>query len=269
VATLQNVSNIQFRVETLVARDRRKRIKKDEAGYYINVPVAVLGIISQNNTYYDVESFAKQMTDKNTYVNKVLSQGKLYGEYGHPSIIGLSIAEQVDRLSVIVEKNISHHIRDISTGPTLENGGKLVLASVKPHGPYKESLQDNFEDPTMNTAFSLRAITTVEARDNISYRWMRKLVTFDSVAAGGYAEAAKSYSPALEHFDVTVEPSNGQVVLSQVALESYTDTEINEIFGAKQALKITRVTTLLGSQASIEFQSSLGNRSFYLDLIRE
>jgi len=267
---LQNVSNIQFRVETLVAKDRRNagRLRQDAEGYYNDVPVAALGIASQNNTYYDVDAFQKQMTSPDTYINKVLTQGKLYGEYGHPSIAGMQNAAAIDRLSVIDEKSVSHHFRSISTGESLSGGGKLVVAKLKPTGPYKQALKDSLDDPCINTAFSLRAVTSAEQRGNLSYRVMKKLVTFDAVCAGGYAEAAKSYSPALESFDVSILPS-GQVMLSQVSLESYTDTELNELFGITEAVKISQVQTLLSKEASYEFRSSVGKRSFYMDLIKE
>ena len=266
--TLQNVSNIQFRVETLVAKDKRKRVRKDADGYYMDIPVAVLGTVSQNQTYYDVGAFAEQMTSPKTYINKVLTQGKLYGEWGHPKILGMSNQEAIDRLSYVDEEKHSHHFKSITTGETLSDGGKLVLATLKPTGPYKQSLIDNLEDPVMNTSFSLRAITSAEQKGNVSYRVMRKLVTFDAVGAGGYAEAAKSFSPALESFDVTITPT-GQITLTQVSMESYTDTELNELFGTNDISKQKRIVTVLSPDASIEFKSSLGVRSFYMDLIRE
>ncbi len=266
---MQDVNNIQFRVETFMVKDRRngKTVRADQEGYY-TLPVAVLGTVSQNNTYYDVESFAKQMTSPDTFINKVLTQGKLYGEFGHPRIAGLSNELSLERLAVVEEKSISHHIRDISTGASLPNGGKLVLASIKPTGPYKQALQDSIDDPCINTAFSLRAITSAEPRGQVSYRVMKKLVTFDAVAAGGYSEAAKSYAPGLESFDVSID-STGRVTLSQVSMENFTDTELNELFGINSIGKVNQVNTILSKQASYEFRSSLGNRSFYMDLIRE
>lgn len=266
----QNVSNIQFRIETLVAKDRRNtgRVKPDAQGYYAGIPVAVLGTVSQNNTYYDVDSFQKQIQSPDTYINKVLTQGKLYGEYGHPMIAQLPPDQQLARLAVIDEKAISHHISEIYTGETLASGGRLVLAKLKPTGPYKESLKDNLEDPCMNTSFSLRAITSAEQRGNVSYRVMKKLVTFDAVAAGGYMEASKSYAPAMESFDVTIAPT-GIVTMTQVAMETYTDTELNELFGIHAVTKHKHIVTELSDAASMAFRSSLGNRSFYMDLIRE
>lgn len=266
----QNVSNLQFRVETLVAKDRRNvgRIKPDSYGYYDGVPIALLGAVSQNNTYYDIASFQEQLTSPNTFINKVLTQGKLYGEYGHPNLIGLTNAEQIERLSVIREQLQSHHISAIYSGETLASGGKLLLAKLKPHGYYGSYLKDNLDDPYMNTSFSLRAITSAEQRGNVSYRVMKKLVTFDSVNAGGYMEAAKSYSPSVESFDISI-TSTGTVVMNQVALECYTDTELNELFGIPLAMKHTKVITYLSPEASDEFRSSVGKRSFYMDLIRK
>ncbi len=233
---LQQVKNVQFRVETMVVHDGRKlgRLRPGVEGYYDAVPVAVLGVPTRNNTYYDVDAFINQVTDKNSGLNRRLSSGQLYGEWGHPDIIGMPNDICLARLADIRESQFSHHIRSLSTGETLENGGKLVLASVKPTGPYGQSLKDNFDDPCMNTAFSLRAITRTEDRGGLSYRTMRHLITFDAVGCGGYAEASKAYSAGMEsfnQFDITVTPV-GTAIFSQVSLEYFNDTELNELFGA-------------------------------------
>lgn len=252
MAAVQNVDNIQFRVETLVVHNGHKlgRLRPDENGYYAHVPMAVLGIQTRNNTYYDVPAFVAQINNPSSMFSQRLAGGQLYGEWGHPNIIGLGDMEAMARLSDIREENYSHFFRGVNTGQKLEGGGLILEATIKPHGPFKQSLLDNLDDPCMNTAFSLRAITRAEQRGGVSFRTMRKLVTFDAVGAGGYFQASKAFSPATENFDmfdvslIDVDTAT----LSQVALENFTDTELNDIFKSNHIQRHSQVVTVVKNQ---------------------
>lgn len=249
MAALQNVDNLQFRVETLVVHNGHKlgRMRPNAEGYYEHVPMAVLGIQTRNNTYYDVPAFMAQITDPSSMFNIRLRGGQLYGEWGHPDIIGMSDSLALARLADIREDRWSHHIKGLNSGAMLEGGGRIIEATVKPTGPFKESLQDNFDDPCMNTAFSLRAITRAEQRGSLSFRTMRKLITFDAVGAGGYFQASKAFSPATESFDTfDVSLINADTaIFSQAALENFTSTELNDLFKTNHIQKHTQVVTVV------------------------
>ena len=275
MTTLQNVDNVQFRVETLVVHNGTAsgRLRKDDSGYYTGVPIAALGIPSRNRTYYDVQSFSDQIQNPSSTFNMRLTGGQLYGEWGHPTISDLDERSAMVRLSEIREKEYSHHFKSINTGKTLSDGGIVLEATLKPTGPFSSSLEQNLEDPCMNTAFSLRAITKSQDRDGLSWRTTIKLITFDAVGAGGFFQASKIFSSSLEslsdvsdyeHFDVVVTPME-TAVFTETALENYTNTEINDIFGAKTIQKVKHIVTLARTKDADPFSkiSSLKKRSLF------
>lgn len=270
---LENVERITFTVETLVVREGQKlaRLQADENGYYNDFPVAVLGVSTRNKTYYDVSEFVAQITEPNTYLNQMIADGTLYGEYGHPNLTNLDHGEQINRLAVIDENRISHHFRKIQTSHDLESGGRLITADIKPTGPYGKFLKENLDEPFMNTAFSLRSITQDRMEGDIRRRKMRKLVTFDAVAAGGYAEASKRFMPskgALETIDVTFNSTKDALLFNECALESFADTEIAEIFKTDKIFLQRRVATLLKGTGVLKIEGEKDLASLYHSLVR-
>lgn len=246
VQALQDVSKYQIRVETMVV-DRGhqlKRLRPDENGYFNNIPVAGLGYATRNNTYYDIPTLHKELQSPTSLFHQRLIHGQLYGELGHPKIAGLKKEEAVARLLDIDEKNWAIHIKAVRTSEKpLDNGGYLLLADIAPHGAGAAQVRENFESPFMNTAFSLRSITNQEIRNGLSYRYMNKFITFDFVGAGGYLEASKMYTPAMESFDVTL--VEGAVVFSECAMENFSNDEISEFFGTDTATKVTQTLTVV------------------------
>jgi hypothetical protein len=231
--SLQNVDKIAFVVDVLLVRNGRKlgAIRPDEDGYY-TIPLAVLGTPTDNRTYYEVDEFVGQMTSPTSFINRCLTDGKLFGEYGHPMISLLPSDQQLPRLMQIDEKQVSHHIKKIWTGEKLESGGRIIYGLIKPKGPYGAHLRDSLDDSCVNTSFSLRSIAVSTESGGLIRRKIRNLVTFDFVNAGGYNEASKRYAPATETF-VNLPLHAAMVRNADAAMEHVSDTELNEIFGAK------------------------------------
>lgn len=246
VQALQDVSKYQIRVETMLVNQGHtlKQLRPDENGYFNNVPVAGLGYTTRNNTYYDVPTLHAELTSPTSLFNQRLIHGQLYGERGHPKIAGMKHEEAIARLMDIDENNWAIHIKAVRTGDKpLENGGYLLLADIAPHGPGADTVRENFESPFMNTAFSLRSITNQEIKNGVSYRYMKKFVTFDFVGAGGYLEASKMYTPSTESFDVDL--VGGVAVFNECAMENFSDTELAEFFGTNAVQKLTQTTTFV------------------------
>lgn len=270
---LEDVRGLQVNVETLIVREGRKlgRIRPDERGFYPNIPVAALGVTSRNNTYYFVDDFVDQIVNERSYVNRMVKDGTLYGEYGHPNIAGMTENLALNRLMVIDEKLMSHNIGALRTGDLLESGGRLLNADIKPAGPYGQTLKDSFDDPCLNTAFSLRSITEAFMKDGVSHRKMKKLVTFDAVAAGGYAEASKRFAPGVEGFEhlaIRLNPYDGGAVFTEVALECFTNHELNEIYGSKHVELRRRTVTHLPGSAVVRASDERHLRSVYHELVQ-
>lgn len=252
MGTSPNVDKIYFSVDTLeISHGKKlKGLRPDEDGYY-DVPVAVIGGISRNETYYEPESLVNPIVDNGNVFNKMLREGNLFGEWGHPAE-----DSPVERMLKIDENKHSHHFSKLYTGNKLDNGCVPVHAKIKPCGPYGKYLEENLMSPSINTAFSLRSIVKArwDEKMKCQRRTILRLVTFDYVGMPGYAEASKRYSPGVESFcNVELTPehfmSDDGVI---TACEGISDKDILNMFGASE---ITIRSTMCG----IHFK---GNRSF-------
>jgi Peptidase S80 family len=268
MAPLQSTNNISFIVETLAIKNGRalRALRPDSEGYF-EIPLAALGVVTRNKTYYDIPSFVDQITGTESYINKTITDGSLYSEYGHPDISLMTQEQAINRLLSVKEDKVCNHIKSIKTGPKLEGGGILLLGRIKPHGPYSKHLQQSLDDPNINTSFSLRSIAKNENKNGVMWRKMSKLITFDYCAVSGYQEASKRYSPAVE---MLIEPT-ARPQLSEIALEHFTKHELNDIFGSKEitisSKSYTLVPTKRGASALLSDKGEI--LSPYHELIGE
>ena len=224
---------VYFSVKVLdnINGQKLKALRPDEDGYY-TVPVAVLGESSRNGPYYDVESVVNQIVNEDTVFHKALTQGNLYGEWGHPPYDA-----PISRIDTIIEDRCSHHISALWTGEEkLSSGGIILYSKLKPSGPYGDMLEKSLLSKKENTSFSLRSLITAKW-DNIrkcQYRTVVRLVTFDFVGMPGYFQASKWYAPGTESLrEITPEmlyDGDGQ----RVGLESLSDMEISDMFGLNE-----------------------------------
>lgn len=253
--------NLSFRVDTMFASKggRVGIIKPDENGVYRGMPMMVLGEVTQQKTYYDPASIVDQITNPETHFNMVLRQQKKGGEYGHPQFYGMSNEDQLQRLHTVEESNTSHLFTSLYTDTPVSGGNMVVRADIKPSGPMGPVLKESLDDPMENTAFSLRAYVSTQMRPNgIKERFVRKLITFDTVRASGYATTDKAHAIGLESFagdnyqehEIHV-MDNGTIVIDQIALESFSNTDLNEIFGVANISQIIQTRTFVKADASL------------------
>ncbi len=107
-------------------------------------------------------------------------------------------------------------------------------------------------DPTRNLAHSLRGISEAvfDRTTGVTHKKLRSLVTFDAgMAGGGFKEASKRYMASVENLsyettDVINVPVNSDhlIMMQTVALESFTQSELNDILKSKKVV-IGTVTT--------------------------
>ena len=246
MAAIQNVS-VSFVAEVMIVQGGRKLglIVPDADGYY-QMPLGVLGVPTRNRTYYDVTDFVEQVSGKESFVRKMIEGGQLFGEYGHPDTSLLNNDQTIARLLHIEEKLQSHHFKKIWSGEKLAEGGTLIYGLVKPTGPYGQYLRDSLNEPLINTAFSLRGITSSIQKNGLIWRNLKRLVTFDFVGAGGYEQASKRFSPCVER---VISFPDGEV-LTDVALERLSNHELNDIFGTKKITLLQKTMTYLPNRRS-------------------
>jgi hypothetical protein len=273
--------NLSFRVETHYAAKggRVGIIKPDENGVYKGLAMMNLGEKTQQGTYYDPASVVEQITDPTTKFNIVLRQHKLYGEWGHPKFYGLTKDEALTRLRTVDEDRHSHLFLGVASDAPDSNGYVMIRGDIKPMGPNAHYVRETLDDPVANTAFSLRGFVDNRIMpDGTIYRTMRQLTTWDCVGASGYFGTDKAHSIGLEsygdqdsylEYDLDI-MSDGVIRIDQVALESLTDTDSNEIFGVRSIKKLTRQITLIkGDMSVMSERPDLYASSIFNDYFRE
>lgn len=233
---LQNTPNkLYFYIGVMNEFEGRKLqgLRPDATGYYTGVPLSALNAKSYNGCYYDTDSYLYQLTNPATPFNIKLRHGNLYGEWGHPPQ-DASLA----RISIVDRNQESHHFKSVYTK---ENGGAtpVIYADLRPSGPKGSHLEASLMNPHENTAFSLRCLMT-EKYDPVlkaPLRTIEEFVTYDCVDMPGYIFGSKWFAEAtktgVEYFrpitmDMLYTPDG-----TRVALESYSDQRILELFGVK------------------------------------
>ena len=195
--------NISFDISSALVMNKAKALKPNKDGVYENVPVMVLGKVSRNNKDYELNSMVAALTSPNSVFFKKLKMGQLQGEYGHPQIYS---ENELGRIAVVDPTKVSHAIHAVRTGETTEKGYTLVLADIEPCGPYGKYLEESFQNPRMNTAFSLRSLVSkIGQVGSVIKQRVTALITIDAVDAPGYAEASKVRIPSMEGFSMDIE----------------------------------------------------------------
>lgn len=276
----QPPKNLSFRVDTMFVGNGNRVgvIRPNELGIYCGLPLMVLNETTQQNTYYDPKSMIDQITNPNTTFNKIMSDGKKMGEWGHPTFFGLNKDETIQRLVTVDERNTSHLFTSLYTDAPGPSGTVVVRGDVKPTGPMGAVFKESLEDPVVNTSFSLRAYVTTDTRPNgLKYRTVRQLCTWDVVGASGYKTTDKAHALGLESFSGdTYEEyeiqviDNGMLMIDQIALESYSDTELNEIFGVRKVSQLVQSRTFVKPDRELMARfPNLYPKAVYNDHIKE
>lgn len=264
----RELSYKQIRSEMLVVcnKSRRGSIKVDDEGYYRDVPVAELNATSRNRTAYESNSFINEITDPTTAFGMKLLDGQLYGEFTHPDTLHYDSndknyeAKVLQRMTTVDLLHQSHHFNAIKVSDPMSDNRRIVYADLKPCGKYGPQLKENLDNPSMNTAFSLRCVTEVitdydsnlvNIPNGVSKYRTLKLITFDNVDSGGFRTACKTNSLSLENYtqnyihNINVDQVNTSLKFENFKMESLTDTEINEILGTNEVYRASKVITYL------------------------
>ncbi len=208
-------------------------LRPESDGYYRGIPLSAFNAKSLNGCYYDTDSYHYQLTNPTTAFNIRLTHGNLYGEWGHPKDdASLSRIVQIDR-----DKE-SHHFKAVYTEKPCSNT-PIIFGDLKPTGPYGTYLEPSLMNPNENTAFSLRCLMT-EKYDPLlkaPLRTVEEFVTFDAVDMPGYLYGSKWYAEATKSGKEFFMPITLDMLYTstgtRVALESYSDQRLLQLFGVK------------------------------------
>lgn len=199
-----------FRITSglLAGLDVKGELPVDEHGYRR----VVLGALNVNNSVGDLYTGrnAIDMFGSNSCIVRRIEGGGQYIEVDHPSRLpGQTMNDFYNRIFDIEMKNVCGHISKIEldedfgrNNPEYGNPNIiLVIGWVKPFGPYKEMLEDAFNNPLMNLAFSVRGITNdMELPSGLVEREFTHISTWDYVPEPGIKYATRRNAPGLESY---------------------------------------------------------------------
>lgn len=217
---------------TMLAGTQKQGVLKPDAQGYYPVPVGAYNAYNSGGYLYDAKSGLAMFTPGSVLMRQV-KKGALYGEYKHPEQLpGMSNEAYVQRVRKIDPDRWSHHIRDYELVPSTDEHGRpitLVIAWVKPFGPYGKYVEESLKNPAQNTYFSVRCITVDDFIERVKYT--REVVTHDFVGEGGIFGACKHNAPSLEDFKETfmdVRPEHLHAIARQQARRKDLGLESNE-----------------------------------------
>jgi hypothetical protein len=234
---LQNTPNkLYLYVGVMDSFDGRKlqALRPDADGYFNGIPMSAFNAKSLNGCYYDTESYYSQLTNLNTPFNIRLTHGNLYGEWGHPKDDA-----PLSRVVMIDRDQESHHFKAVYTDKNAAGNCPIIRADIKCTGPKGKYLEPSLMNPHENTAFSLRCLMTerYDAALRAPVRTVEEFVTFDAVDMPGYLYGSKWYVEATQTGKECLMPITLDMLYTptgkRVALESYNDERLLELFGVK------------------------------------
>lgn len=169
-------------------------------GYY-KVVVGAYNAFNSQGMFYDINS-VKHFFGETSPLMRQISKGVLIGEWKHPERSSdMSDNDYIARLRVCDIDRESHTFRNITLEPGRDERGRpvyLVVAELKPSGPYGSYLKEKLENKHQNVYFSVRSLTMDDLMRGIKYT--RELITWDCVGEGGIYVANKYMSPGIESF---------------------------------------------------------------------
>lgn len=211
---------------------KMRSIKPNAKGIYEGVPIGVIGASSRNNAFYEVQSLADALSNPASRFNKAVVEGFADGELGHPLMTGTEADFQ--RLAQIDKTRVSHCFTRVYVQPTKDKQYSLIMADVKPKGPYAKTLIESFEDADTCTAFSLRALCQKmgQTPEGAVIRKVLCLITFDNEGLPGYAQASDRFI-GMESLGMAMIPDDPMQVLTSmqqiVGVESIVHPEIQDL----------------------------------------
>lgn len=191
---------------TMLAGTQKEGIIKPDAQGYYRTPVGAYNAYNSGGFLYEERS-GLSMFQPGSQLMRQIDKGVLYGEWKHPERDPrMTETQYVQRIRKVDMDRVSHHIREYEIIPSKDEHGrniKLVVAYIKPYGPFGQYVEDAFKNGGQNLYFSVRSITIDDFAARIKYT--REVVTHDCVGEGGIYVASKYNSPSLEDYDNSVD----------------------------------------------------------------
>jgi hypothetical protein len=214
----QSDNQVRIGGSILTAGGKKGVLVPDADGYYTLV-VGAYGTYNSAGMFYEANS-GVSMFDPNGPLMRRVAKKVLFMEFKHPEpFVDLMIDgrivrkpmtdhEYMARIRKIDDDRVCGHIRNLYIIDGRDENGKpckMVVAEVKPYGPFAKIFEDSLKNPHINTYCSVRSLTQDDMMRGIKYT--REISTWDFVGEGGIFLAGKHSSPALESYDRQITPA--------------------------------------------------------------
>lgn len=201
----------------------------DSEGYFTQ-PIGAFNCANSMDEVYTLENI-NSIFDNSSDLMRKIQNGKLFGEWGHPSMLPGENANQfMSRACRVEDKDTCVFFKEVwsenKVSPAMQAYGVpadaiITMARLKPMGSKWEALQRSLEDPNVNTTFSGRFLTRDRVHRGKTYVVVESIVTWDAVTEQGIPAAEKWLAPRLESSKTVITPSMVQGMKARLAISGF------------------------------------------------
>lgn len=236
----------------------KKGVLKQD-GAYREICIGAFNSFNQSGAYYTYSENSRlaQLFHESSDFMRRISAGQLYSEYDHPKADPKMTRQElfVRRLTVDPDR-VAAHIRKVRLVPdaVVDVKGRkciAVIGEVAPSGPFGKYVEESFNNPSQNTAFSIRCFTKDNPIGGVLYKQIVEIVTWDKVYEPGIKCASKFSTPSLESYSV----SDMNKVIEKIekqSLDGYSQESSNDILCRTKSL-IQQTSTFTNNNSSKVF----------------
>jgi hypothetical protein len=238
---MNNNGNIIF--EAAALPNGKRGILKDCGGGYKEIVLGAFNAFNASGHFYSYSENSKlaQIFHESSDFMRRIAAGQLYSEYEHPKADPKMTRQElfVRRLTVDADR-VAAHIRKVTLVPDAVEDVKgrrciAVIGEVAPAGPFGKYVEESFNNPSQNTAFSVRCFTKDTPISGVLYKQIVELVTWDFVSEPGIKCASKFDTPSLESYSI----SDMNKVIEKIKnnnLDGYSQESYNDILNKTKSL---------------------------------
>jgi hypothetical protein len=194
------MERIVYQCNVLQGINRVGDLKKLDNGYY-EVRLGALGAFNSAGWLYS-EPEGRRLIEGSGGLMRMMETARLRGECGHPRFRpGMTQLEWFSRVNDIFEPNVCVHIRRIRLEPGVDERGRqvtMVVGEVKSSGKESTWLDRQLENRDEDVCFSIRSFTEDKVIGGVKTKFLKKIVTWDTVNEPGIAKSSKYGTASLE-----------------------------------------------------------------------
>lgn len=168
---------------------------------YREVRLGAIGAFNAQGWLYN-EAEGRRLLEGSAGLMRMAETARLRGECGHPRYRpGMSQLEWFTRVNDIYEPNVCFHIRRLRLEPGLDETGRavtMVIGEVKASGKEDAWFDRQLENRDEDVCFSIRSFTDDRVVNGVKTKFLKKIVTWDTVNEPGIAKSSKYHTASLE-----------------------------------------------------------------------